>query len=166
VKLFIDVLGTPAPQGSKRAFAIRKGGVPTGRVAVVEQQDKRVKSWRQAVLEAALSAVAKSDGDWSDDREGSPGGPVGLKVIFYLKRPAGHYGSGKNSNKVKPSAPGLPARMPDLSKLIRATEDALTDAGVWADDGQVVVCRAHKVWADARPPGARIDISIIGTEEV
>jgi hypothetical protein len=33
--LSFTVHGTPAPQGSKSAFAIRKAGVYTGRVAVV-----------------------------------------------------------------------------------------------------------------------------------
>lgn len=47
------VHGRPAPQGSKRAFAVRgKGGVPTGRVAVIESSHDRVKSWRQAILDA------------------------------------------------------------------------------------------------------------------
>jgi crossover junction endodeoxyribonuclease RusA len=31
-----------------------------------------------------------------------------------------------------------PMRTPDLSKLARSTEDALTDAGIWRDDARVV----------------------------
>jgi hypothetical protein len=54
-EVVITVYGTPAPQGSKRAFAVRgKGGAPTGRVAVIESSHDRVKSWRQAVVDAAL----------------------------------------------------------------------------------------------------------------
>jgi Holliday junction resolvase RusA-like endonuclease len=159
VKLFIDVLGTPAPQGSKRAFAVRKGGVPTGRVAVVEQQDKRIKSWRQAVVEAARAQVPEGSWFTAPDAHGNPVGLL-LSVTFYVARPRSHYRTGRNADVLKPSAPLFPARMPDLSKLVRATEDALTDAGIWADDGQIVTTESAKRWAEGRRlPGARIDIS-------
>jgi hypothetical protein len=36
-----------------------------------------------------------------------------------------------------------PSVTPDLSKLVRAVEDALTDAGVWRDDALVV--RYHEL---------------------
>lgn len=46
-EITITAYGVPAPQGSKRAFAVRgKGGAPTGRVAVIESSHDRVKSWR------------------------------------------------------------------------------------------------------------------------
>jgi Holliday junction resolvase RusA-like endonuclease len=55
-------------------------------------------------------------------------GPLAVSMVFTLRKPA--------------SAPKRrrtwPDRTPDLSKLARATEDALTDAGVWADDARVV----------------------------
>ena len=38
--------------------------------------------------------------------------------------------------------------MPDLSRLLRATEDALTDAGIWHDDAQVIgYVRLEKIYA-------------------
>jgi Holliday junction resolvase RusA-like endonuclease len=125
----ITVHGRPAPQGSKRAFAIRKGGVPTGKVAVIESSHDRVKSWRQAVVEAALNA-----------RQSSPPltGPLSVSAVFTMPRPKGHYRTGKLSHLIRDSAPCHPASMPDLSKLLRSTEDALTDAGIWADDSLVV----------------------------
>ncbi len=53
-------------------------------------------------------------------------------------------------------------RRPDLSKLVRSTEDALSDAGAWEDDARVVECLARKVYAgdpDAlHIPGAVIRI--------
>ena len=56
-----------------------------------------------------------------------------------------------------------PCRMPDLSKLIRSTEDALTDAGVWTDDARVVEVVARKVYPyegvwSLHAPGVRIQI--------
>ena len=53
---------------------------------------------------------------------------------------------------------------PDLSKLLRSTEDALTDAGLWADDARVVEYeRLAKVYPGEDPealpvPGVRIEI--------
>ena len=41
--IVITVFGKPAPQGSKRAFAVRgKGGIPTGKIAVIESSRDRV----------------------------------------------------------------------------------------------------------------------------
>ncbi len=31
----------------------------------------------------------------------------------------------------------MPYRIPDLSKLLRGIEDAITEAGLWADDARV-----------------------------
>lgn len=148
--LWIPAYGTPAPQGSKRAFAVRgKGGVRTGRVAVIEQNHDRIKTWRQAVIDAAETAHAAL---WIDV-------PITVQMIFWLARPRSHYGSGRNETRLRPSAPAVPGRPPDLSKLVRATEDALTDVGVWRDDGQIVNCLARKCWAEpTRPPGADIII--------
>jgi Holliday junction resolvase RusA-like endonuclease len=143
----LDVYGTPAPQGSKRAFAVRgKGGVPTGKIAVIESSHDRVKSWRQSVIDAALS---------DDDAIATP---IAVKMLFFLARPKGHYRTGKNADQLRPGAPRRPEKMPDLSKLVRATEDALTDAGLWRDDALVVEISAMKYWADSRPPGAVIVI--------
>jgi Holliday junction resolvase RusA-like endonuclease len=137
----ITVHGRPAPQGSKRAFAVRgKGGVPTGRVAVIESSHDRVKSWRQAVLDAALAATA--------GRQLPLDGPLRLGLIFALPRPKSHYRTGRNARQLRDSAPAYPTGTPDLSKLLRATEDALTDAGIWHDDAQVVgYVRLEKVYA-------------------
>jgi len=79
-------------------------------------------------------------------------------MLFFLARPKSHYRTGRNADRLRENAPRRPAKMPDLSKLVRATEDALTDAGLWRDDAQVVEISAMKYWADSRPPGAVIVI--------
>ena len=135
----ITVHGRPAPQGSKRAFAVRgKGGIPTGRVAVIESSHDRLKSWRQAVIDAAVAV-----------RPGVPlDGPLKIGLIFALPRPKSHYRTGRNAGQLRDGAPAYPTGTPDLSKLLRATEDALTDAGIWHDDAQVVgYARLEKVYA-------------------
>lgn len=138
----IAVYGTPAPQGSKRAYISAKG-----RAAIVESGSARQKSWRQAVVDAALE-------------HGSPmlADPVAVEITFALGRPKGHYRTGRNSHLLRDSAPAYPARMPDIDKLTRNTLDALTAAGVYADDGQVVVLAVAKAYADGRPPGAVITV--------
>ena len=157
----ITVYGTPAPQGSKRAFAVRgKGGVPTGRVAVIESSHDRVKSWRQAVIDAADAKRPQWGGRFT------PGMPLELYVCFWLRRPKGHYRTGKNADLLRDAAPPHPAGMPDLSKLVRATEDALTACGLWADDAQVIICQAVKQWCPGgQPPGAFITVREVWEQE-
>lgn len=158
--IVITVHGRPAPQGSKRAFAVRgKNGVPTGRIAVIESSHDRVKSWRQAVIDAALAAGLDAPHDWP------LAGPLRLGIVFALPRPKSHYRTGKNAAQLRDAAPRYPVGVPDLSKLLRSTEDALTDAAVWRDDSQVVAySRLEKVYAGhyggqvLTAPGAMITI--------
>jgi crossover junction endodeoxyribonuclease RusA len=121
--LQIVAYGLPAPQGSKRFVGLSKAG----RGLMVESSAK-VKPWREAVKHAALAML---------QARGSPppmDGPLQVTMAFTLPKP-------KSAPKRRRT---WPDRTPDLSKLIRATEDALTDAGVWADDARVVQLVATK----------------------
>jgi Holliday junction resolvase RusA-like endonuclease len=143
----IRVLGTPAPQGSKRAYALRRNGVLTGKTTLVESSAK-VKPWRQAVIDAAAGSAGYLEG------------PVQLSVVFFIARPRGHYGTGRNAGKVRKSAPVQPAGKPDLDKLVRSTMDALTAAGWWRDDCQVVTLTAAKFYTSGETlPGASIQVT-------
>jgi len=126
------VRGIPKPAGSKRGFAIKKGGAYTGRVAIMDAC-KGSKDWKQDVKQAAL-AVA-------------PEVPIThalqLTLTFLLPRPKGHYRSGKNSATLRDDAPQYPTKKPDTTKLIRGVEDALTGI-IWADDAQIVSQHGHK----------------------
>lgn len=146
-ELHLTVIGTPAPQGSKRGFYNQR----IGRVQMVESS-KKVAPWRQDVKAAALNQIAETN--WTHLV-----GAVGLTIAFYLPRPAGHFRTGKNAHLLRDAAPAYPGKKPDLDKLLRSTLDALGEAGVWRDDAQVVDVHAYKLYADARPPGARITIS-------
>jgi crossover junction endodeoxyribonuclease RusA len=149
----IIILGTPAPQGSKHGFAVKRKGVYTGRVAQVESSAK-VKPWRMAVKYAALEALPSRDGS------AILTGAIVLEVTFRLPRPKGHYGTGRNAGLLKPSAPWVPNVRPDLDKLLRSTFDALGEAGVWRDDAQVVSVYARKDYAtDYEPVGATIHVT-------
>lgn len=144
----IRVVGTPAPQGSKKGFAISKKGtggkrVYTGKVAMVESS-KAVKPWREDVRAAALASRVRV------------AGAVTVDLAFYLARPKGHYRTGKNAHLLRDSAPKYPTTQPDIDKLVRSTLDALTSAGTYTDDSTVVDLLVAKRYADECLPGAVI----------
>lgn len=145
-----SVFGIPGPQGSKKAIPLSKGKgaarVYTGKVSMVESSAK-VKPWRSDVRIAALANGAESIE-----------GAVTVSITFYLPRPEGHYGTGRNAGTLKPSAPLYPAVKPDVDKLVRSTLDALTSAGVYTDDARVVDLHTGKRYADHRAPGAYIQV--------
>ena len=151
----IIVLGTPAPQGSKRGFAVKAKGEYTGKVAQVESSAK-VKPWRMAVKYAAMGAMS-----WACERIPMTGAVV-LDVTFRLPRPKGHYGTGRNTGLLKVTSPFHPNGRPDLDKLLRSTFDALGEAGVWGDDAQVVKVYGSKEYAtNYEPVGATIRIKSV-----
>lgn len=125
--MIIVVLGTPAPQGSK-AFK----GFRNGKPILVESSDKTLRPWRKAVEMAARVAAL----DYSGPSGLAPepfDGPLELLVDFTLPRPP----------TVKRPYPVTP---PDLSKLVRAVEDSLKDAGVYVDDARIVKLEARKFY--------------------
>ena len=148
----IRVAGVPAPQGSKRHV----GG---GRMV---ESSRAVGPWREAVRAETQRAIA---GPLAVPRGAGrtslwPVGhtslqPVQVTVKFTLPRPQGHYGTGANATRVRPSAPRWPHRKPDLDKLIRAVLDGITQGGAIADDAQVVRIAAQKTYGT---PGAVITI--------
>lgn len=120
------VHGTPQTAGSKRAFIVKtKGG---GQRAIVTDDNAKGKDWKGDVKRAALDAL-------NPDHQLLTG-PLRVEFEFRIQRPQGHFGSGKNSANVKPSAPTMPDKKPDVLKLARCVEDALTGI-VWADDAQI-----------------------------
>ncbi len=120
------VHGKPQPAGSKRAFPFIK---KNGRLGVsVSDANKNAKPWQAVVTAAALDAM--------NGRE-LLRGPLSATFNFYVSRPKSHFGSGKNSGVLKPSAPKYPVTRPDAIKLCRGAEDALTGI-VYRDDSQIV----------------------------
>jgi len=131
VLLDVFVPGRPAPQGSKRH-------VGNG---VMVESSKALPAWREAVRWTAVQA-------WSYQRPPIDGA-VALTLEFVLPRPA--------STPKRHTPPAT--KRPDTSKLVRAVEDALTDAGVWHDDSLIVDLRATKRIAEPdEPAGCHITI--------
>ena len=141
------VPGIPKPGGSKRVFLNRK----TGKPIVTDAAGKGNKEWRAQVAYMASKVFL------------TPMlGPLELTIDFRFLRPLGHYGSGKNLGLVKVSAPPFPEVRPDLTKLIRSTEDALTGIA-WRDDAQVVRQHVNKDYGAT--PGAWITVSEMERKE-
>lgn len=116
------VLGQAQTAGSKRAFKSK-----TGRVLVVDD-NPRSQPWKQEVAAAGHQAM---------NGNGLLTGALGVHITFWQPRPAGHYGTGRNSGLLRASAPRYPTTRPDVLKLARAIEDALTGI-CWRDDAQIV----------------------------
>lgn len=126
-----QVLGVPAPQGSKRAFVV------AGKANLVEAAGERHKAWRGAVAEAFAGA-------------GVVDSPVCVAVTFLMPR-----------TKAIRSRSDVPHTVrPDIDKLVRATLDGLVDSGVIDDDSRVVSCFAVKRYANlGEATGATIRVA-------
>lgn len=85
--------------------------------------------------------------------------PVRCDLTFYLPRPKAHYGSGKNANVLKGSAPTRPTGKPDRDNLDKAVCDAITAAGVWVDDSQVTSGTIRKRYCLEGQTGCEIYIT-------
>jgi Holliday junction resolvase RusA-like endonuclease len=111
---------------------------------VMVESSAKVKPWRQDVKYAALEAVGAG---WT-----LLDGPLVASMTFTFARPRSHYRTGRNALLLRDGAPPRPAGTPDLSKILRSTEDALTGV-VWKDDAQVVeYLRLGKFYAGSAEP--------------
>ena len=145
--LAFTVIGRAAPGGSKRAFRNpHTGGV------IVTDDAKGGAPWRELVQSAAMQALNGAGAPMFTD------GALALDVCFFRVRPASHYGSGRNADKLKPSAPAFPTTRPDTTKTLRALEDALTGIA-WHDDAQIVTQLVRKRFAAAGEL-ERVDVRI------
>jgi Holliday junction resolvase RusA-like endonuclease len=135
------VLGVPVPQGSKRVVPTRGGP------RAIESNEKTLRPWRSAVSFEASEATA-----------GLPviTGPVQLKVEFVFPRPKGHFGTGRNADSLKASAPTYVQTKPDLDKLVRAIGDAISGIAI-RDDAQIAHVDVWKVYGE--PARAAIEIA-------
>jgi Holliday junction resolvase RusA-like endonuclease len=112
--LTFHVLGEPVGQG-------RISFLGKGRPAIHSNQD-RLLPWRELVQHAAEAAIAEQQATFPLD------GPVGVYACFTMPK-------AKSAPKTKTT---WPTKRPDGSHLLRAIEDAMTNAGVWRDDSQLV----------------------------
>lgn len=139
-RIRFTVVGMPAPGGSKKFIPHRS----TGRMICMDD-GKGNAAWKRTV--ARFAAVAY--------RGPLLEGAVWVNMLFIVPRPKDHYGTGKNAGTLKPSAPAYPTTKPDVLKLARSTEDALTGV-IWKDDSATVNLNLAKRYGDK--PGVEIEI--------
>lgn len=143
------VAGIPAPGGSKRGFAIKKGGVYTGRVAIMDAAGQRNKDWRAGVVACARDAAPTE----------LLRGPLRVDFAFIMPRPQAHYTKPtkkRPGTALRDDAPHYHTKKPDRTKLMRSTEDALTGV-IWADDTLIVAGETTKIYGEK--PGCHITIT-------
>lgn len=147
------VYGLPQTAGSKRAFVIRSKATGKHR-AIVTDDNAKGKDWKGDVKQAAAQFV--------QDGQSLLQGPLRLSLVFWLPRAKGHYGSGKNASVLKDSSPRKPQSKPDVLKLARCVEDALTGV-LWFDDAQITSEQLTKRYCEfGQQPGCQV----IVTEDV
>jgi Holliday junction resolvase RusA-like endonuclease len=119
------VTGTAIPQGSKTAM------VRNGR-AVMFDSNSKLKAWRSEVTLSAKQA-AETAGVFFDKNKS-----VTVMIQVFFLRP-------KTSKRLNPNV------KPDADKLARAILDSCSDAGIWADDCQVIDLRLVKGYTVLEP---------------
>lgn len=136
------VTADPHPQGSHHVEQRR------GRATVVANNERALAAWRNNVAADAYQFWWPHRATWAPIT-----GPAVMHVTFYLRRPK------------TTKWPDYPAGPPDLSKLVRATEDGIVEnlkamgAVLLADDALLVDTDARKRWATpAEPPGALVTL--------
>ncbi|MBX3380919.1 MAG: RusA family crossover junction endodeoxyribonuclease [Phycisphaeraceae bacterium] len=136
------VPGLPGTAGSKSGFGFKR---PDGSVGVnMVDSCKRKDAWRAAVQAFALQAGVKPIG-----------GPVTLRLTFSMPRPKQHHIGSDRAKPIRANAPKAHTGKPDVTKMVRAVEDALKGIA-WHDDSQVVYQENTKHYADE--PGATVQI--------
>jgi Holliday junction resolvase RusA-like endonuclease len=126
--------GDAKPGGSKKAFAHPQ----TGRIVVVD--DSKNKPWKKAVASEGLRALEGRMLPLFGE------GPLGVEFVFYRQRPQSQL---RANGAVKDNAPAFPTTRPDVLKLARAVEDALTGI-IYRDDSQIVEEYLFKRWGEPR----------------
>lgn len=146
------VFGHAETAGSKRSFVLmdKKTGQPRTRpngsiiVNTVDDNPKG-RSWKESVARAALEArLGEAD---------LLTGALRVTMRFYRPRPQSHYG--KSGLNAQGKASIAPATRPDVLKLARCAEDALSGIA-FADDAQIVEEHLFKFWDEP----ARLEVEI------
>lgn len=139
------VPGVPAPGGSKKFVGFNP---KNGRALLVDDAGKRNKNWR--------ALVAAHGYNHAPDQllEGA----IAVNFKFFMPRPKKHYRTGKFSEALRPDAPTWHTVKPDVLKLTRSTEDALTSV-VWKDDCTTATITTEKRYGE--DPGCMITISTL-----
>lgn len=123
MRLEFFIPGVPKPAGSKRALPASGGQ----RFAQIVDANPQAKDWKAVVSWYARRAMMAADPTEL---------PVRVEFQFIRERPKAHR---RANGEIKEQCRFLwPVSKPDVLKLARGTEDAMTGI-VWQDDSQIVV---------------------------
>ena len=140
--LTVDIEGVPVAQGSLVSNGYGRG--------LRHSNDKALKPWRYIVSQTISQARPK---DWD------PSKPVSVTATFRFPRPQAHYGTGKNANNLKPSAPEHHFVKPDLDKAARSIGDAIEQSGLVRGDQQICSWNIAKRYChDNETPGVLLTL--------
>ena len=116
----------------------------------------RLRDWRAMVGAMGDVAMRANRLDVFDE-------PLVLGAVFIMTRPLDHITKAtqkleRNKQRLKKSAASRPSFKPDLSKLIRAVEDAL-EGVVFKNDSRIIGYRdLWKFYDDEEHAGVRVEI--------
>ena len=138
----VNIKGLPVPQGSMVSNGCNRG--------MRHANHARLRPWRMHVMSELLQARAK---DWD------PSSPISVTATFRFPRPQGHFGTGQNSNQLKPSAPTHHIVKPDIDKCQRAIGDAIEQSGLARGDQQIISWNTAKRYCCGdEPPGVLLTL--------
>ena len=78
-----------------------------------------------------------------------------LELSFHLPRAKSHYGTGRNAELLKNSAPDYHTQKPDADNLAKAVMDSLNGV-LYPDDSAVVSLVVEKVWCARGEEGCQV----------
>lgn len=120
------------PKSQPRPKAARIGGF------IRIYTPSTAKAWKGAVAKAAAPFLRSK-----------LSGPLALELCFRFARPKSHL---KKDGSLTSSAPLYHTKKPDADNLAKAVMDALTDAGLWEDDDQVIRLLVEKHYTSDEHP--------------
>lgn len=143
--LAVTVHGTPAGQG-------RVSFLGKGRPAIHSNQ-KKLLPWREAIIAAVREEAHRGDGAMIVGDV-----PIETDITITVAKP-------KSAPKRRRTWP-ITRSSTDLDHHVRAVHDALSRAGAFGDDSQVVETKARKVYPGEHPlalgePGALIRVRVL-----
>lgn len=112
------------------------------------QQRHRTAGGHEYTPTATLEAQRRIRCAWEEKGLPCLRGPLSLTVWAYLPRPRGHFGTGRNAGRLRPSAPEYPGgRSADWDNLGKLVSDALIGMA-YPDDGEIIDAIVHKRYGE------------------
>lgn len=131
LRIQFAVSGEPKPQPRPRAFARKLAG---GGYAARVFDAGTAEAWKSLVAQAAKPWLPATPCQEA----------LRLSLVFEFARPKAHF---TTRGVLRANAPCHPMGKGDVDNLAKAVLDALTQIGLWRDDGQVVKLEVVKRYA-------------------